>query len=195
MSFEELLESLGIEQAEIEKITGGMKENKIYLSANEHIDDRYTKLKAQNDSNAEALSQANALIEQLKGDSASTEQMKAQIAEYQKQAEEAKAELAAAQLDNAVKVALMGAKATDIDYMAFKLRESGELELDEKGNIKGIDDKLATLKTRFPNQFEAAGKKREIDPSNLPGGDGGDAGGEPKSLAEALQQKYEQKDE
>ena len=39
----------------------------------------------------------------------------------------------------------MGAKATDIDYMAFKLRESGELELDEKGNIKGIDDKLAIL--------------------------------------------------
>ena len=145
MSFEELLKSLGIEQAEIDKITGGMKENKIYLSANEHIDDRYTKLKAQNDSNAEALSQANALIEQLKGDSASTEQMKAQIAEYQKQAEEAKAKLAAAQLDNAVKVALMGAKATDIDYMAFKLRESGELELDEKGNIKGIDDKLAIL--------------------------------------------------
>lgn len=195
MSFEELLKSLGIEQAAIEKITDGMKENKIYLSANEHIDDRYVKLKAQNDSNAEALSQANALIEQLKGDSASTEQMKAQIAEYQKQAEEAKAKLAAAQLDNAVKVALMGAKATDIDYMAFKLRESGELELDEKGNIKGIDDKLATLKTRFPNQFEAAGKKREIDPSNLPGGDGGDAGSEPKSLAEALQQKYEQKDE
>ena len=81
MSFEELLKSLGIEQAEIDKITGGMKENKIYLSANEHIDDRYTKLKAQNDSNAEALSQANALIEQLKCDSASTEQMKAQIAE------------------------------------------------------------------------------------------------------------------
>ena len=58
------------------------------------------------------------------------------------------------QLDSAIKVALLSAKATDVDYLTFKLREKGELELDDKGEIKGMEEKLAGLKTQFPNQFE-----------------------------------------
>ena len=38
----------------------------------------------------------------------------------------------------------------------IKLKEKGELALDEDGKIKGWDDKIAALKTQFPTQFEAA---------------------------------------
>ena len=62
--------------------------------------------------------------------------------------------------------------------------------LDDKGNIKGIDDKIAGLRTQFPNQFETdGGKGGKIDPQPLPGGE--DRGHtEPKTLAEALEMQY-----
>ena len=74
------------------------------------------------------------------------------------------------QIESAIKVALLGAKATDIDYMTFKLKEKGEIELAEDGSIKGIDDKISGLKTQFPNQFETAGSKdgRIYDVNKLP---------------------------
>lgn len=74
------------------------------------------------------------------------------------------------QIESAVKVALLGAKATDIDYMTFKLKEKGELELAEDGSIKGIDDKVSALKTQFPNQFESASGKegRVFEVNKLP---------------------------
>ena len=52
--------------------------------------------------------------------------------------------------------------------MTFKLKEKGEIELDEKGNIKGWDDKIAGLKTQFPEQFETSSVKK-INPNPLPG--------------------------
>ena len=52
--------------------------------------------------------------------------------------------------------------------MTFKLKEKGELELDEHGHIKGIEDKLAGLKTQFPAQFESAIGQKEIQQQRLP---------------------------
>jgi hypothetical protein len=42
--------------------------------------------------------------------------------------------------------------------------------LDDQGNIKGINDMLAGLKTQFPTQFETATQKK-IDEHKLPDGD------------------------
>ena len=63
---------------------------------------------------------------------------------------------------------MLAAKVTDIDYMTFKLKEKGELELGEDGKIKGIDDKIAGLKTQFPSQFESGKGGLKIDPNPLP---------------------------
>ena len=89
----------------------------------------------------------------------------------------------------------MGAKTDDVAYMAFKLKEGGDLELDDNGNIKGIDEKIAGLKTQFPAHFETDdggnGKTtRMIDPKPLPTGEH-DTGAKPKDLADAIRMQYE----
>ena len=79
-----------------------------------------------------------------------------------------------------------------MDYITFKLKEKGELALDESGKIKGMDDKLAALKTQFPSQFESARNTRIIE-NRLPDmADQGHDTGEPKNLAEALKQQYDE---
>ena len=75
--------------------------------------------------------------------------------------------------------------------MLFKLKEKGDLELDDNGKIKGFDDKLAGLKTEHPTQFGSEGNGgREIDPQPLPKSDPRE--NEPKNLAEAIAQNYNQ---
>lgn len=79
-----------------------------------------------------------------------------------------------------------------MDYITFKLKEKGELSLDDSGKVKGMEDKLAALKTQFPDQF-ASGDGKKVDENRLPTSDG-DRAGEPKTLAEALKMQYESKE-
>ena len=86
----------------------------------------------------------------------------------------------------------MNAKTDDVGYMAFKLKEGGALELDDDGNIKGIDEKISNLKTQFPSHFDSENNPgpREIDPKPLPEGDHNNDV-QPKNLADALRMQYE----
>lgn len=140
------------------------------------------------------LEAANNLIEELKKGTKGNEELQGKVGAYEAQVAQLQEQLKQSQLDAAIKVALLGAKALDVDYMTFKLKEKGELELDDKGHIKGIDDKIAGLKTQFPTQFEAGKKDVIIDPNPLPGGSGGGSA-EPKTLAEALEIQYNESKE
>ena len=75
------------------------------------------------------------------------------------------------QVDAAIKVALLSEHALDVDYLTFKLTENGEIELDENGNIKGWDDKIAGLKTKFPTQFDTANTEKKIEENKLEKGE------------------------
>ena len=139
------------------------------------------------------LDAANGLIEELKKGTKDKE-LQGKITAYESQVTQLQEQLKQTQLDSAIKVALLGAKANDVDYMTFKLKEKGDLELDDKGQVKGIDDMISGLKTQFPNQFDVdGGKGGIIDPQPLPGG-GGEHHNEPKTLAEALEMQYENKE-
>lgn len=135
------------------------------------------------------LDAANGLIEELKKGTKGNEELQGKVTAYETQVTQLQEQLRQTQLDSAIKVALLGAKATDVDYMTFKIKEKGDLELDEKGNIKGIDDKIAGLKTQFPSQFEKDGAAGGVDPQPLPGGED-ERHTEPKTLAEALEMQY-----
>jgi len=119
-----------------------------------------------------SLTEANNLIAEFKKNSKGNEALQGKITEYEGKVQSLEAELQKTKLDNAIKVALLTAKVTDVDYLTYKLMEKGELELDEKGNIKGIDDKIAGLKTQYPNFFEGSATKVYED-GKLPGGEGG----------------------
>lgn len=78
-------------------------------------------------------------------------------------------QLTQTKLESAIKIALLSEKAIDVDYLTFKLKEKGDLELDETEQIKGWKDKIDALKTQFPTQFESSAQKR-IEEKKLPEG-------------------------
>lgn len=153
---------------------------------------KYDALQALLDGKTTELDTANGLIADLKKGTKGNEELQGKITGYETQVAQLQEELEKTKLDNAIQLALRDAKAVDPDYLAYKLREkysADELKLDENGKVKGIDDKLAGLKTQFPTQFEPAGKKK-VDPFKLPDDQGG-GGNEPKSLEDALRLAYE----
>lgn len=170
MTLQEILKSQGLSDEQIEKVTGEMKQNKIFLSGEENLDIRYGKLKTDHDSLQKQYGEATTLIEELKKGSKGNEQLQQKITAYEQQVTTLQDELKQTKIESAVKVALLSAKAKDVDYLTFKLKEKGELVLDDNGNIKGIDDMLAGLKTQFPTQFETDAQKK-IDEHKLPEGD------------------------
>lgn len=158
---------------------------------------KYDALQALLDGKTAELDTANGLIDELKKGTKGNEELQGKIAGYETQVAQLQAELEKTKLENAIQLALRDAKAVDPDYLAFKLREKykpEELALDENGKVKGMDDKLAGLKTQFPNQFEGSESKKVIE-NRLPDSHGDGKGTEPKSLEDALKLAYEPKNE
>ena len=152
--------------------------------------EKYSALEADKGSIAEQLKTAQALITELKKTAAGDENLQGKITEYESTIAVLQKQLEQEKLDSAIKVALLESGCRDVDYITFKLKEKGELSLDDSGKVKGMEDRLAALKTQFPGQFEAE-KKNRIDENRLPdANDGGTGDGAPKSLAEALRQQY-----
>lgn len=115
------------------------------------------------------LETANGTIAELKKATKGNEELQGKFTDYENQVQKLQAQLKQTQLDSAVKIALLEAKASDIDYMTFKLKEKGQsLELGEDGKIKGVDDLISGLKVQFPAMFDAAAMGRKVDPLPLP---------------------------
>ena len=171
MTLQEILLAKGLSAQDAEAVIGEMKQNKIFTTAHENMDVRYPKLKGDFDNLTAQHGESINLIEQLKAGNQDNEALQARIAQHEAQVAQLQEQLKQTQLDAAVQVALLGAKTTDAEYMAFRLKEKGNLELDDNGNIKGIEDKLAGLKTQFPTFFESTAGGHEIQPHKLPGRD------------------------
>ena len=164
MTINELLQKIfNATDEQVNSFAEEMKTNKIFTASEENMDIRHSKLKTQHESTTKQLEEAQALIETLKKATKGQEDAQQKITAYEQREKELLAELEKTKLDSAIKVELLAAKAMDVDYLTFKLREKGELALDEQGKIKNWDDKLAGLKTQFPTQFEAEGKKNIIE--------------------------------
>ena len=160
MNLNEIFKANGIEENVANAILSAMKENKIYTANEENLDVRYSKLKNEHESKLNELVEANNLIAELKKSNKGNEDLQSKITNYENQVTQLQEELRKTKLDSAIKVALLSEKAADVDYLMFKLKEKGELELDENDKIKDWNDKIAALKTQFPTQFENSGSKK-----------------------------------
>lgn len=153
MELKEILKAKGMTDEQIEEVIGEMKQNKIFTASEENLDVRYSKLKGDHDGKLTELIEAQKLIEELKKSTSDSEGLQAKIAEYEAKNAELAAENEKVKVEAALKVALLEAKAADIDYLTFKIREKGEIKLDDNGKITGIEDTIAALKTQYPTQF------------------------------------------
>ena len=191
MDLKEILASQSLSEEQITAIETAMKENKIYTSAEENIDIRYNKLKEEKQAQDNEFQKAQELIKQLQDSAKGNEEIQNKIKEYEAQIEQLKTDAAKAKLDYVIKTGLLerNVNPDSIDYLLFKINQDNkELKLDENDKLQGID--FDELKTKYVSHFKAedsnAGKK--LDPNNLP--QGGEPSNEPKSLADALKQKY-----
>lgn len=192
MTLQEILKAKGLDDKAIESVIGEMKQNKIFTSAEENIDIRYNKLKTDFDNLTKQHGESTTLIEQMKKDNAGNEALQSKITDYEGKIGNLQKELEQTKIDAALKVALLEAKVTDVDYLTFKIKEKGEVKLGDDGKIKGIDDTISALKTQYPQHFSSDTKKK-IDENKLPEGEDEQNNNEPKTLAEALQQQFEDK--
>ena len=195
MTLQEILASQSLSEEQITAIETAMKENKIYTSAEENIDIRYNKLKEDKQAQDNEFQKAQELIKQLQDSAKGNEEIQAKIKEYEAQIEQLQADAAKAKLDYAIKAGLLerNINPDSMDFLLFKINQDNkELKLDENDKLEGID--FDEIKTKYANHFKAEesdiGKK--LDPNSLPQGDKVD--NEPKSLADALKQKYSNND-
>lgn len=134
------------------------KENQIKLAnlgKGEYVDkNKYSSLEAERN-------EATKLINELKKTNKGNEELQGRISNYEAKIQELETKLSQERLANAIKINLLNAKATDIDYLTFKL--GNDLKLNEKGEIEGWKDKLDALKLQLPNFFEASQHKEYAD--------------------------------
>lgn len=170
MTLKEILKSKGVADDVIESIMGDMKTHKIFTASEENLDIRFGKLKTDHDALIQKDAESQKLIAELQEATKGQEGVQKQIAEYQAQIAKQQEELNQARTESALKIGLLsaGAKATDIDYLIYKMNHDSDWkpELDDNGQVKGLDDKLKGLKTQFPAQFEASSTKK-IDEKRL----------------------------
>lgn len=171
MTLQEILKAQGLTDEQVTKVIGEMKQNKIFTASEENLDVRYGKLKTDHDALVTKDTESQKLIAELQKATKGQETVQKTIDDYKTKVAEQEAELAKVKVESATKIALLGAgaKASDIDYLIFKLSSDAEwkAELDENGNVKGIDDKIKGMKTQFPSQFEP-GTQKKIEEHKLP---------------------------
>lgn len=191
MQFNEILAAQSLSEEQITAIETAMKENKIYLADEENLSIRYNKLKEDKQAQDSEYAKAQELIKQLQDSAKGNEEIQNKIKEYEAQIEQLQADAAKAKLDYAIKTSLLerNVNSDSMDYLLFKInQENKELKFDENDKLQGID--FDELKTKYASHFKVedsnAGKR--LDPNSLP--HGGEPNNEPKSLADALKQKY-----
>ena len=166
MTLQEILKAKGLTDEDIKSIIGEMKQNKIFTASEENLDVRYGKLKTDHDNLTAEHKKSTDLIAELQKATKGQEAVQGKITEYEATIKKLQEEAVQAKTESALKIGLLsaGAKATDIDYLIFKMSHDADWkpELDDQGQVKGLDEKVKGLKTQFPNQFESsAGKKIE----------------------------------
>ena len=128
--------------------------------------DKYNALEGEKNGIQSQLTEAQQLIADLKKSNKGDETLQQKVTEYEGKITNLEAELQQTKIENAIQLVIRDEKGLDADYLTFKLKEMGEISLDENGKINGIDEKISTLKTQFPAQFEQGTKN--VIPNKLP---------------------------
>lgn len=195
MTLNEILAAQNLNEEQINAIEAAMKENKIYLADEENLSLRYSKLKDEHGTKVKELEGAQELIKQLQESAKNNEDVQTKITEYENQIKKLQEDAAKAKLDYAIKAGLLERNILpdSMDFLLFKIeQENKELKFGEDEKLEGID--FDEIKTKYATHFKQEEGKvgNKLDPNNLP--KGGEPDNAPKSLADALKQKYSNQD-
>lgn len=163
----ELLKKLGIEDGIIQNILRGMKDNKIYTTNEEKLEERYNKLKEQKEDIEGQLNTVNTTITDLKKNNKDNEALQETIKAHEGTIETLKKDSASKirnlTLDSAINNLLSSNKAKHSDLLAGKF-DREKLVVDEDGKITGLDEQFKGIKETYKDLFEE--KISGITPNN-----------------------------
>ena len=175
MDFKEYLQSKGLDVATAENIINGMTEQKLYITNEENAGTRLSKAKEKNKQYEKDLKDANTLIEELKKNSVSEDDMKVKLSEYEKQIEDLNKQRQTDKLNNYIDLSLTSAKVRNLKAVKALLNMDG-ITTDDKGEFTGLTEQLDALKESDGYLFNAS----EPEQSNTPRFAGGNPNNEPK---------------
>ena len=165
---QDLLKEYLNDDAKVTEFLDKMKTNKIFLSKEENMDTRYPKLKGDYEALLSKDKESQALIEELKKNNGANEQLQSKIKEYETKITDLEKQNQDLAIDNQIKFALLekGAKANDIDYLMYRIKQGDELLLDKEGNVKGLNTLVEEVAKTYSDNFEDKAKKK-VDVKDL----------------------------
>ena len=161
--------------------TDAMKAKKIYTASEENMDVRFGKLKEQSAAKDKQLKEFQDKIAAYESGMTGQEALQQDLTAAQTKIADLEAKLKKSQVEAQGHMALLaaGANSDAIDFLMFRLQADGELEQDENGKVKGLEEKINALKTQQPVHFGESGDGgnggyQVYQPNKLKQGNGGD---------------------
>ena len=166
MTFKEYLISKGVEESLVDAIVSEMPQEKFYLANEEKLDERYAKLKVQNEQLATQLSTNQEELNTLKKSAEGNEELTKKLEELQTAFDNSKADsetkLSQQQKEYAIKLALKDSRTVD-DGIVYGLLDMDSINITDNG-LSGLDEQLGKLQESKPFLFP----EKENDPGNQP---------------------------
>ena len=187
MNLIEILKAQNLTDEQINKITSSMKENKIFETSLENVDEEYSKLKTEKEDLEGQLNTANTTIKDLKKNNKDNEALQQTIKDHEATIETLKIDSASKikklTLDNAI-----NSKLSKVDDRYKKLLQGQfdreKLIVKEDGTVEGLDEQVKTLSETYSEWFEDTTPSNTGGLGNFNRNPGG--GGATKSLGERL---------
>lgn len=165
MTLEELLKAQGFTDEQISAILKAMRENKIYTTMEEKIEERYAKLKIERDDLKVKLEAADKTIEDLKVANKDNDTLQTTIKAHETTIATMKTDYENKIREMSIQSAIRN-KLTDTKYpeLLETKFDKAKLSVSEDGTVLGIDEQLASIKEQYKDLFapEVEGK----DPFN-----------------------------
>ena len=152
----EILKKQGLEDQVIENIFSDMAEGKVYITKEQNIEERYSKVKSQKNELDKQLAERDKQIEELmKNNSSNTEllnQLEVLKQENLNSKNEYESKISKLEFNYALDKALLGAKCRNTTALKALLRLD-DIKMNE-GKLEGLEEQLETLKENDGYLFE-----------------------------------------
>ena len=164
MTFKEYLISKGLTEEQAQVVLDGMGENKFFLASEEKMDERYPKIKAENEQLKGQLETNQKELETLKKSAEGNEELTKQLTDLQAAFDNSKAESETAlkeqQKEFAIKLALKDSGTLD-ENIIMGLLNKDIINITDDG-LMGLKDQIEKIQGEKPFLFQ----KAEPDPEN-----------------------------
>lgn len=153
MNLKELLEKQGLSEEQINNIIQVMKDNKIYTTSLENVDERYQKLKSQKEDIEGELDTVNATIKDLKKNNADNEELQKTIKDHESTIETLKKDSAKREFDMALDLELVKSKCRNVKAIKALL-DTDSIKRKEDGSFDGLNEQIEGYKKTDAYLFE-----------------------------------------